>query len=46
MRYIVYDFGIARVTPAFFDTYSPANGCTLCAPRAIFCSKPLIDHEC
>ncbi|CAH2788275.1 MAG: hypothetical protein CBARDMAM_2427 [uncultured Caballeronia sp.] len=30
--------GGARVTSTFFNTYSPASGCALCAPRAIFCS--------
>jgi hypothetical protein len=38
--------GIARVTATFFDTYSPASGCALCAPRAIFCSYTHIDREC
>ncbi|OXC73939.1 hypothetical protein BSU04_34270 [Caballeronia sordidicola] len=30
--------GGTRVTATFFNTYSPASGCAMCAPRVIFCS--------
>jgi hypothetical protein len=39
-RYTAHEYlGIAHVTATFFDTYSPASGCALCAPRAIFARK-------